>query len=436
MTDARALVLDGFARHRAGDAPAALELYGRALALDPNETDALHLSGMALRALGRLDEALGFLDRACALRPADGMFHANRAAALLDLARPAEARDAAAIAAGIDPNHAPAHINLAAASAALGDDAAAEASYRRALELAPASADARNNFANLLQRRGRLDEALAHYEAAIAVAPGHAAAHSNYGTALYALHRAGEAALASAKALAWAAAHPGNATARHVAAGLTGGGADARAPDDYVRSAFDMFAPTFEATLAKLDYRAPQALDALLARVMPLPAPLGAVLDAGCGTGLAAPMLRPRTARLEGLDLSPAMVERARARGLYDDLRVAELGADLRAHPARYDLIVAADVLCYFGDLAEAFAACAVALKAGGALAFSLELLEDAKPGEAWRVRPSGRYAHDAASLPALLGRAGFAAPELVRESTRSESGVPVPGLLIFARKN
>jgi predicted TPR repeat methyltransferase len=435
VSDARALVLAGFERHRAGDIAAALDLYGQALAHDPNEPDALHLSGMALRALGRRDEAIAFLDRAIARRPGDAVFHANRAATLLDLARFLEARDAAALAASLDRGHAPAHINLAAACAALGDDETAEASYRLALALAPGSADARNNFANLLQRRGHAAEALAHYEAAIAAAPDHQAAHSNYGTALYALHRAGDPTLASGKALAWAQAHPANATARHVAAALTGAQAEARAPDDYVRSAFDMFAPSFEATLAKLDYRAPQALDALLARVMPLAAPLEAVLDAGCGTGLAAPMLRPRGARLEGVDLSPAMVERARARGLYDDLRVGELTADLNAHPGVYDLIVAADVLCYFGDLAQALAACTGALKSGGALAFSLERLDDDTPGDTWRVRPSGRYAHAAGSLPGLLTRAGFAAPEIVPESTRIEAGAPVPGLLVFARK-
>jgi predicted TPR repeat methyltransferase len=435
MTGARALVLEGFERHRGGDAQAAFDLYARALALDSGEADALHLSGMALRALGRPHEALDFLDRACARRPADAVFHANRAAALLDLGRPAEARAAAARAAALDPGHAPAHVNLAAASAALGDDGAAEAGYRRALALAPGSADARNNLANLLQRTGRIGESLEHYEAAIAASPGHAAAHSNYGTALYALHRAGDTARASGKAAAWAAAHPANATARHVTAALTGAQADARAPDDYVRSAFDMFAPSFESTLAKLEYRAPEALDALLTRLMPLPAPLGAALDAGCGTGLAAPMLRPRAARLDGVDLSPAMVERARARGLYDELRVGELTADLRARPGVYDLIVAADVLCYFGDLAEALAACAAALKPGGALAFSLERLDEAAVGETWRVRPSGRYAHAAEALPGLLARAGFQAPALALESTRVEAGAPVPGILVFARR-
>lgn len=435
MTGARDLMLAGYERHRTGDVAGALELYGRALAIDPAEADALHLTGVGLRAHGRLGEALAFLDRACALRPGEAVFHANRAAALLDLGRHEAARDAARKAGELDPGHAPAWINLAAAQVALGEDAAAEEHYRRALALAPGSADAHNNFGNLLQRRGDLAAAIGHYEAAIAAAPGHGPAHSNYGTALYALHRAGARAIAEDKARAWANAHPGNATARHVAASLTGSAADARAPDDYVRSAFDMFAPSFEATLAKLDYRAPQALDALLARALPLPAPLGAILDAGCGTGLAAPMLRPRAMRLDGVDLSPAMVERARVRALYDELRVGELTADLAAHAGAYDLIVAADVLCYFGDLAEVLGACAVALKPGGALAFSLERLTDEGPGETWRVRPSGRYAHAAEALPDLLARAGFAAPELIPDSTRREAGADVPGLLVFARK-
>ena len=435
MTDVRTLVLAGLERHRAGDPADALALYARALEAAPADADALHLAGMALRALGRRDEALDHLARACAAAPGVAVFHANRAAALLDAGRPEDAREAAARATTLDPSHAPGWINLAAALAAARADDAAEAAYARALALAPADADARNNLGNLLQRRGRPAEALGHYEAAIAAAPGHVAAHSNYGTALYALFRTEHREDAIARARAWAAAHPGNATARHVAAALTGAAADPRAPDDYVRSAFDMFAPTFETTLAKLDYRAPQALDALLNRCLPLPAPLDAVLDAGCGTGLAAPMLRPRARRLDGVDLSPAMVERARARGLYDALRVGELTADLRAHPGAYALIVAADVLCYFGDLADAFAACAAALSPGGAFAFSLERLDDPRADETWRVRASGRYAHAARALPELLARSGFQTPEIVGESTRSESGVPVPGLLVFARK-
>jgi predicted TPR repeat methyltransferase len=74
-------------------------------------------------------------------------------------------------------------------------------------------------------------------------------------------------------------------------------------------------------------------------------------------------------------------------------------------------------------------------LKAGGGLAFSVERLIDARPDEIWCVRPSGRYAHAAAALPALLRAAGFANVAIEPESTRSESGAAVPGAIAWAEK-
>jgi predicted TPR repeat methyltransferase len=430
-----ATMLAGLAKHQAGDAAAALADYRAVLAQAPEHPDALNLGAQALRAIGRIDEALEFAARACAALPHNAAFHANRAAILFDAKSFDAARDAAAAAIAADATHAPGWINRAVARAALGDDANAESDYRRALTLAPGAVEARNNLGNLLQRQGRIDEALREYEAAIEAAPHHREAHSNYGTALYALQRAGQGAKAAALAREWAGRFPESATARHIASALAGGDVATRAPDAYVRDAFDMFAPTFEATLAKLDYRAPQVLDDLLARHLKQPLPVGRALDAGCGTGLAAPMLRGRAAILDGVDLSGGMVARARERKLYDELRVGELIADLKAHEGAYDLIVAADVLCYFGDLADVLAAASSALKAGGGLAFSVERLIDARPDETWRVRPSGRYAHAAAALPALLRAAGFANVAIEPESTRSESGAAVPGAIAWAEK-
>jgi len=438
MTDPailHATMLAGLAKHQAGDAAGALTEYRAVLAQFPDHPDALNLGAQALRALGRIDEALDLAARACAVSPRNAAFHANRAAILLDAKSYDAARDAAAAAIAADATHVPGWINRAVARAASGDDANAESDYRNALTLAPGSAEARNNLGNLLQRQGRIDEALSEYEAAIAANPHHREAHSNYGTALYALQRAGQGTKAATLARQWAQAYPDSATARHIASALAGGDVATRAPDAYVRDAFDMFAPTFEATLAKLDYRAPQVLDELLARHLKQPLPVGRALDAGCGTGLAAPMLRARATVLDGVDLSGGMVARAQERNLYDGLRVGELIADLKAHEGAYDLIVAADVLCYFGDLAEVLAAAAAALKAGGGLAFSVERLIDARPSETWRVRPSGRYAHAAETLPAMLRATGFAEIAIEPESTRSESGTAVPGAIAWARK-
>ena len=79
-------------------------------------------------------------------------------------------------------------------------------------------------------------------------------------------------------------------------------------------------------------------------------------LDLGCGTGLAGVAFRDCVERLEGIDLSPGMVAEARAKGIYDALHVGEVVAHLKAATDRqFDLILAADVLVYVGDLAPLF---------------------------------------------------------------------------------
>ena len=123
-------------------------------------------------------------------------------------------------------------------------------------------------------------------------------------------------------------------------------------PEAYVARLFDDYAPRFDAHLTKaLDYRAP----ALIAEALDLAAPgrrFASALDIGCGTGLMGEAVRDRVDRLVGVDLSPGMIARARERGLYDELEVAEAAAFLaRTAPGAYDCILAADALCYFGEL-------------------------------------------------------------------------------------
>ena len=65
--------------------------------------------------------------------------------------------------------------------------------------------------------------------------------------------------------------------------------------------------------IGQLGYAAPQILRDLAEMVMPGREQL-AILDLGCGTGLAGAVFKPLAARLDGVDLSPAMIEKARAR--------------------------------------------------------------------------------------------------------------------------
>jgi predicted TPR repeat methyltransferase len=157
------------------------------------------------------------------------------------------------------------------------------------------------------------------------------------------------------------------------------------------------------------------------------------VLDAGCGTGLCGPSLRPYASELTGVDLSPRMLDHARARGLYDRLEQGELSAWLADCVARFDLIVSADTLCYFGGLQPILAAARGASRPGGWLVFTVEARDE--PALAgYQLRYHGRYAHDRAALERWLGAAGWQAVDLTSVVLRQESGRPVAGWLASAQ--
>ena len=166
-----------------------------------------------------------------------------------------------------------------------------------------------------------------------------------------------------------------------------------RSPTGYLVKHFDAFADTFDAQLVdRLGYDLPAKIVSALQAVLPTDRPLD-VLDAGCGTGLCGQLLKPFARSLAGIDLSPRMIEVARKRGIYDRLDCCEIVARLDGLPASFDLIVAADVVIYFGDLAPLFAAAAKALRGQGFFAFSTEF----HAGAGYGILPSGRFAHSPA---------------------------------------
>jgi len=157
------------------------------------------------------------------------------------------------------------------------------------------------------------------------------------------------------------------------------------------------------------------------------------VLDLGCGTGLLGALLRHGARRLIGVDLSKRMLEKARARRVYDELHEAELVAYLRAHPAAFDVVTCADTFVYFGVLEEAFQASAAALRPGGFLAFSVEA-EPAGAGENYRLNRHGRYSHRADYVRACLAAARLDVVDFRDAVLRKEAGGDVNGFIVLAK--
>ncbi len=197
----------------------------------------------------------------------------------------------------------------------------------------------------------------------------------------------------------------------------------------YIRRLFDRQAAGFDEKLVeRLDYCGPAVLSEAIRSVAGTPLRIGSMLDLGCGTGLSGAAFRPHVDWLVGVDVSPAMIAKARAKGLYDRLAVLDLEHFLDAEEAahsRYHLIVAADVFVYVNDLAPIAAAAARVLAPGGLFAFTVET----HPGDDVRLQQTLRYAHGAPHVCMAIAAAGLKLVLLNPASTRTEKGVPVAGL-------
>lgn len=342
-----------------------------------------------------------------------------------------------------DPGHAGAAYKLGNLRKAAGRLGEAAKLYDRVLKREPGHAEARNNLGAVLQAGGRPEAAELCYREALRVRPSLAQPWLNLGRLLQEQGRNFEAAALYRDALV--AGHDAGvfghlkAAAEGATEGATGQGAP-RAPDAYVRETFNAFAVSFDARLDSLGYRVPRRLaDLLGAALAARPAPGGEargldVLDLGCGTGLSGAALTGLPGgltSLTGVDLASAMLAEAQKRGPYTRLEQAEASAWLAAAPvSAFDVVIAADVFIYIGDMGPSMTAIARVLRPGGLFAFSVEAGDRDEAGEAqasglpggWRLLPSGRYAQTRGYVERLALVHGFriaaAEPETIRQGS------------------
>jgi len=211
----------------------------------------------------------------------------------------------------------------------------------------------------------------------------------------------------------------------------------AQPPSRYVERLFDDYADRFETSLVeKLDYSVPQKLAALVASTG---RHYRRAVDLGCGTGLLGPEIRAQVTELEGFDLSQNMLAKAAEKHIYDhlaqaDLSLASEASGLFTDGARHraDLVTAADVLMYLGNLESVFAILDDLSIAGADFVFSVE---DGGEGDGFSLAPSLRYAHSQSYVEGLAAAHGLEILDIVKTTIRKDGGKPVSGILFLTRK-
>jgi len=409
---------------------AAADIYQRILDVVPDYPEAVHFSGVLAHQQGDRERAVALIERSIALAPDRADWYSNLGIVQRDRLHLDEAVDAFEQAIAIDPKHANALSNLGVVLRAQGKLVEAEAAYRSAIRVNPEHSDAYANLGILLNGQKRVHEAVVCFCKVITFRPKHPEARRLLALAHCTL---GEVDKAVEVFEEWLKEEPGHPIALHMLAACSGHDVPSRASDGFVEATFDSFAGSFDAKLAKLQYRAPALVAEMLADSEAASKTLD-VLDAGCGTGLCGPLVAPFARRLVGIDLSTRMLAQARAKNVYDDLFKVELTAYLRDNPGAFDVIVSADTLVYFGPLQDVAAASAEALRPGGRLIFTVEQLVEAGAAPGYALSHHGRYSHARDYVERVLADANLQ-PEIVPAELRLEAGDPVPGLVVRATK-
>jgi predicted TPR repeat methyltransferase len=410
----------------AGQLQEAAASYAEAIRLRPDFAEAFNNLGNLQTTLGNADAAIAAYRRAVALKP-------QYAAAWINLGRAHLARsewDKAVRcfreALALQPDHVPVLNALGEAYLQQGNVDEAGACFRRALHGHVEDAEAYYNLARVASVQKRWDDAVACLQNSLACHADSAKAHGFLADIFYChLGRYAEALRSYQRVLALS---PDDAKARLLSAALSGSSALTTVPADYVAATYDPLAGRFDQYVQARGDRSPEWLKDALG---PPPPERGlAVLDLGCGTGLAGLAFRDWADRLVGVDLSANMLAAARQRGIYDELIHGDVLVPLQ-QAATFDLILASDVLLYLGDLLPLFNAVRHALRPGGRFAFTVDLLDG--PGE-YRLTPWVHFAHSRAYLEEVARKAHLQEVNVRNVVFPRDAGHAATGLVVVLR--
>lgn len=428
----------GNAYKAVGQTNEAMKHYHEALRLKSPYPQAHNNLGSLLYRIGKMEEAAEHFQRSLRMDPDSVDTHFNLGLCLVMLDRLVEAVSHFEVVLQRRPNHLSAMHNLGIAYCVLKQFSESEKLLLEVTKREPNNIDALFHLAVVQSGLGKLNEAKTLYEQILKIDKSHANTHHNLATLYLHINDPQQARLHYQEALKL---EPRNKTAQHMIAALTGETLSEGAPLEYTRALFEQYAFNYDNHVkSHLRYQVPTKMrEAIAPFTKNIKEPWRA-LDMGCGTGLCAPLFADVVGHLTGIDISENMIAVAKQQGGYQNLVVTDILSFLEHKFNQYDLILAADVFVYFGELETLFKLMRQALKPQGMVCFSIESLTEEERTQHpnyphFQLRPTGRYAHSTTYIQSLAQHYHYTVLSQTDAILRYQEEQPVGGQIIVLQR-
>ncbi len=388
-----------------------------------SDIEKLYGEAVSLHSQGRQKEAVKLYDQVLQQVQGADLVYYNLGLAHFELGEFEEARDAFEHALAVNDDDADYWFNLGLTCKQLELYLEAGIAYRHALDRRPEDMDILYNLGCCMKDGGALDEAAAVYEQLLQQDEEYEPALHNLA---YLYHLQGKFERAELLYNRLVTLNPENTAARYMLEAIHSRPVDAP-PKEYVKELFDTYSEDFEDNLLNdLAYAVPREIFESVKEYRQN-SRFQHALDLGCGTGLCGELFRPLCKALSGVDLSPKMLALARQKRVYNQVYEAELVEFLSETDAAYDLLLAADVFIYIGDLQPVFAALAARCSPGAILCFSVET------GDLdWGLQSTGRFFHSIGYIKELAGDTGFKVERCRATNVRKEGEGWIQGAIFL----
>ena len=287
----------------------------------------------------------------------------------------------------IDPYFFPALLQIAQIQKESGDLVSAEFHARKAVKLQPENIDALYFLANILAQSEQVEQTIEIYQQLLKL-------------------------------------NPDDESAAYVLGILNEKTPDAP-PRIHFENIFNEISDEFDHHLQELGYQGPRQLLSLLHKTEKAETKFNRLLDIGCGTGAVGQLFHDQVKYLMGIDIADKMLGHCEQTGLYDDLDCSDI-FDLDAKYTDFDLVIAADVFTYLGELNPIIQAISQRMTSGGFLLFTTERGESAKGYYVDKL--SGRYRFSDDYLKEIAQKQQFKIIHMQTEPLRKEKDEWISG--------